>query len=40
VTEVHALIASPRPVVRIADTDTATIGFPSLIYTLALQVEL
>ncbi|MFL5303968.1 MAG: hypothetical protein ACJ8F1_02095 [Polyangia bacterium] len=40
VTEVHALIASPRPVVRIADTNTATIGFPSLIYTLALQVDL
>ena len=40
VTEVHALIAAPRPVVRIADTNTATIGFPSLIYTLALQVDL
>jgi hypothetical protein len=40
VTEVHALVASPRPVVRFADTNVATIGFPSLIYTLALQVDL
>ena len=40
VSEVHALMASPHPVVRFADTNTATIGFPSLIYTLALQVDL
>lgn len=40
VTEVHALMASPHPVVRFADTNRATIGFPSLIYTLALQVDL
>ena len=40
VTEVHGLIASPHPVVRFANTPAATIGYPSLIYTLALQVEL
>ena len=39
-TEVHALMASPHPAVRFADTNVATIGYPSLIYTLALQVDL
>jgi hypothetical protein len=38
VTELHALVAAPHPVVRFADTRVATIGFPSLILTLALQV--
>ena len=38
VTELHALLASPHPVVRFVDTRAATIGYPSLILTLALQV--
>jgi hypothetical protein len=38
VTELHALMAAPHPVVRFADTRAATIGYPSLILTLALQV--
>jgi hypothetical protein len=38
VTELHALVASPHPVVRIADAPVGNIGFPSLILTLALQV--
>ena len=38
VTELHALLAAPHPVVRFADTRAATIGYPSLILTLALQV--
>ena len=36
--ELHALVAEPHPVVRFADTRAATIGYPSLILTLALQV--
>jgi hypothetical protein len=40
VTEVHSLLASPHPVVRFADTPVATIGYPSLLCTLALEVEL
>ena len=31
VTELHALVASPHPVVRFADTRAATIGYPSVI---------
>ena len=38
VTELHALVAAPHPVVRFADTRAATIGYPSVILTLALQV--
>jgi hypothetical protein len=38
VTELHALLAAPHVVVRLADTRAATIGFPSLILTIALQV--
>jgi hypothetical protein len=38
VTELHGLLAAPRPVVRFADTRAATIGYPSVILTLALQV--
>jgi hypothetical protein len=38
VAELHAFLASPHPVVRFADTTAATIGYPSLILTLALQV--
>lgn len=38
VTELHGLMAAPRPVVRFVDTRAATIGYPSLILTLALQV--
>jgi hypothetical protein len=37
VAELHAFVASPRPVVRFADASAATIGYPSLILTLALQ---
>ena len=39
-TELHALVASPHPVVRFVDTRAATIGYPSLMLTLALQVAL
>ena len=38
VTELHAMVATPHPVVRFADTRAATIGYPSLILTLSLQV--
>jgi len=38
VTELHALVASPHPVVRFADTRAATIGYPSVIVSLALRV--
>ena len=38
VTELHALVAAPHPVVRFADTRAATIGYPSVILTVALQV--
>ena len=38
VTELHALLASPHPVVRFVDTRAATIGYPSFILTLALRV--
>jgi hypothetical protein len=38
VAEVHALLASPHPVVHFADSSAATIGYPSLILTIALQV--
>jgi hypothetical protein len=39
VAELHAFLASPRPVVHFADSSAATIGYPSLILTLALQVS-
>jgi hypothetical protein len=38
VAELHAFLASPHPVVHFADRSAATIGYPSLILTLALQV--
>jgi hypothetical protein len=38
VTELHGLVAAPHPVVRFADTRAATIGYPSVILTLAVQV--
>ena len=38
--EIHALVASPHPVVRFIDTKAATIGNPTLILTLALRVAL
>ena len=38
VTELHGLVAAPHPVVRFVDTRAATIGYPSVILTLALQV--
>jgi hypothetical protein len=40
VTELHALVATPHPVVRFVDTRAATIGYPSFMPTLALQVSL
>jgi hypothetical protein len=39
VTELHALLALPHPVVRFVNTSAATIGYPSLMLTLALQVS-
>jgi hypothetical protein len=39
-TELAALMATPHPTVRFAGTQVATIGFPSLLLTLALQVTL
>jgi hypothetical protein len=38
VTELHALVASPHPVIRFVDTRAATVAYPSLILTLALRV--
>jgi len=38
VTELHGLVAAPHPVVRFVDTHAATIGYPSVILTVALQV--
>jgi len=40
VTELHALLAAPHPVVRFVDMRAATIGYPSLLLTAALQVAL
>lgn len=40
VTELHALLASPHPVVRFVDTRAATIGYAAVMLTLALQVAL
>lgn len=37
-TELHALLASPHPVVRFADTRAATIGEPSLMFSITLRV--
>ena len=39
-TEVHALLAAPHPFVRFLDMTAATIGYPSLLLTLTLQVTL
>jgi hypothetical protein len=39
-TELAALMATPHPTVRFVDTKAATIGFPSLLLSLALQVTL
>ncbi|HXU04317.1 MAG TPA: hypothetical protein VN903_25325 [Polyangia bacterium] len=38
VTELHGLVAAPHPVVRFVDTRAATIGYPSVLLSLALQV--
>jgi hypothetical protein len=40
ITELDALVAWPHPVVRFVDTRAATIGYPSFLLTLALQVSL
>jgi len=39
-TELQALVASPHPIVRFVDTPVATVGYPSLLLTVALQVML
>jgi hypothetical protein len=38
VAELHALVAEPHPVVRFVNIRAATVGYPSLIATLALEV--
>jgi hypothetical protein len=38
-TELHAFVATPHPVVRFLDVETATIGYPGLMLLLALEVE-
>jgi hypothetical protein len=38
VTELHALLAAPHPVVRFVDTRAAIVAYPSVIVTLALRV--
>ena len=39
-TEMHALLAAPHPFVRFLDMTAGTIGYPSLLLTLTLQVTL
>jgi hypothetical protein len=39
-TELHVLLAAPHPFVRFLDMTAATIGYPALLLTLALQVTL
>ncbi len=39
-TEIQALVASPHPIVRFVDTPAATVGYPSLLLTVTLQVML
>jgi hypothetical protein len=39
-TDLCVLLAMPHPTVRFVDTKAATIGFPSLVLTVALQVAL
>jgi hypothetical protein len=36
--ELHGLLASPHPAVRFVDTRAATIGYPSMVASLALEV--
>jgi hypothetical protein len=38
VAELHALVAEPHPVVRFASLRAATVGYPAVIATLALEV--
>jgi hypothetical protein len=38
VAELHALVAEPHPVVRFVDIRAATLAYPSVIVTLALEV--
>jgi hypothetical protein len=37
-TELHAIVANPHPTIRFIDLEPATIGFPALMLTLAIQV--
>jgi hypothetical protein len=39
-TELQALVASPHPIVRFVDIPAATVGYPSLLLTVTLQVTL
>jgi hypothetical protein len=39
-TELQALVASPHPIVRFVDIPAATVGYPSLLFTVTLQVTL
>jgi hypothetical protein len=39
-TELQALVAAPHPIVRFADIPAATVGYPSLLLTVTLQVAL
>ena len=39
-TELQAVVASPHPIVRFVDTSAATVGYPSLLLTVTLQVML
>ena len=36
--ELHGLLASPHPAVHFVDTHAATIGYPSMVASLALEV--
>jgi hypothetical protein len=38
VAELHALVAEPHPVVRFLNVRAATVGYPAVIATVALEV--
>jgi hypothetical protein len=40
ISEIHAMLASPHPVVLFIDTKAATIGNPTLMFMLTLRVAL
>jgi hypothetical protein len=39
-TEIQGVMAAPHPIVRFVDTPAATVGYPSLLLTMTLQVAL